>query len=106
MSSASAPLPDWARTAAPAEGKPADDRGEDDQRHPVADAPLRDQLAHPHEQRGAGGQRQHDEQDAGRMVKLGTRSKLDCAPWKKPPPPLWNTKTRPVDCMMAMATVR
>ena len=49
---------------APWAGKPADDRGEDQQRHAVADAPLGDQLAHPHEQGGAGGEGEHDEQHA------------------------------------------
>ena len=42
----------------------ADDRGEDQQRHAVADAALGDQLAHPHEQGGAGGEREHDMQHA------------------------------------------
>jgi hypothetical protein len=39
--------------------------------------------------------------------KSGMRSKpvlFWAAP--KPPPPLWNTKARPVDCMTAMAMVR
>ena len=40
-------------------GERAHDRGEDQQRHAVADAALADELAHPHEQRGAGGEREH-----------------------------------------------
>ena len=41
-----------------------DDRGEDEDRDPVADAALRDQLAHPHEQRRAGGERDDDQHEA------------------------------------------
>jgi hypothetical protein len=39
------------------------------------------------------------------MVKSGTRSRFVETLAKKPPPPLWNRKTRPVDCMIAMPTV-
>ncbi len=39
------------------------------------------------------------------IVKSGTRSRFVETLAKKPPPPLWNRKTRPVDCMMAMPTV-
>ena len=46
------------------------DRGEDQQRHAVADAPLRDELAHPHEQRRAGDQGEHHETDAGQVEVL------------------------------------
>ena len=45
-----------------ARGKPDDDAGEDDQRHPVADAALGDLLAEPHDEAGAGRQRQHRHQ--------------------------------------------
>jgi hypothetical protein len=38
-------------------------------------------------------------------VKSGTRSRLVDTLAKKPPPPLWNRNTSPVDCMMAMPTV-
>jgi hypothetical protein len=41
-------------------GAAADDAGEDDQRHAVADAVLRDELTEPHQHDGAGGQDQHD----------------------------------------------
>jgi hypothetical protein len=47
------------------EGDRAHHRGEDQQGHAVADAPLGDQLAHPHEQGDAGGEREHDEHHAG-----------------------------------------
>jgi hypothetical protein len=46
----------------------ADDRGEDQQRHAVADAPLRHQLAHPHDQGGAGGQADHHDQHPAPVV--------------------------------------
>ena len=42
----------------------ADDAHEDDKRHAVADAALRDELAHPHDERGTGHQREHH-QDIG-----------------------------------------
>jgi hypothetical protein len=49
------------------------DRAEDDERHAVADAALGDQLAHPHQQRGAGGEGETiSSTRAG--VKFGTRS--------------------------------
>ena len=41
----------------------AHDRGEDQQRDPVADAALGDQLAHPHQQRRAGGERDDDQEE-------------------------------------------
>ncbi len=41
--------------------------GEDQDRHAVADAPLGDQLAHPHDDGGAGGDRQHDQGDVGQV---------------------------------------
>src|SRR3954447_6818085 len=44
-----------------------DDRREDHQRDPVADAALRDQLAHPHQQHRARRQRDHDEEDVRRV---------------------------------------
>ena len=40
-----------------------DDRREDHQRDPVADAALGDQLAHPHQQHRARGQRDDDQED-------------------------------------------
>ena len=43
-------------------GQTGEDRREDQQRDAVADAALRDQLAHPHEQRRASGERD-DQQD-------------------------------------------
>ena len=43
-----------------------DHRGEDQQRHAVADAALADELAHPHEQGGAGGEREHHDDHAER----------------------------------------
>ena len=46
-------------------GDPGDDAGEDQQRDPVADPALGDQLADPHQQHGAGGQRDHDQEDLG-----------------------------------------
>ena len=44
-------------------GQAGDDRGEDHQRDAVADPALGDQLAQPHQQRAARGQRDHDQQD-------------------------------------------
>ena len=46
-----------------------DDLGEDQDRHAVADAALGDQLAEPHDHRGAGGHR-HDHHQEGRGVVL------------------------------------
>ena len=43
--------------------QPHHNAGEDDQRHAVADAPLRDLLAQPHDERRARGQRQDGHQD-------------------------------------------
>ncbi len=40
---------------------PGGDRAEDQQRHAVADAALGDQLAEPHDDRGAGGHHDHDD---------------------------------------------
>src|SRR5207302_9128844 len=42
---------------------PCHDAGEDQQRDAVADAALGDQLAHPHQQHGSGGERDHDQED-------------------------------------------
>ena len=42
-------------------GHAGHDRGEDDHRHAVADAPLADQLAHPHQHGGAGDERGDDQ---------------------------------------------
>src|SRR4051812_32396773 len=44
-----------------------DDRREDHQRDPVADAALGDELAHPHEQHRARGERDHDEEHVRRV---------------------------------------
>src|SRR3954464_639103 len=44
-----------------------DDRREDHQRDAVADAALGDELAHPHEQHRARGERDHDEEDVRRV---------------------------------------
>ena len=38
------------------------DAHEDDERHAVADAALRDELAHPHDERGARHEREHDDE--------------------------------------------
>jgi hypothetical protein len=45
------------------EGELGQDRHEDQQRHPVADAALGDQLTEPHDEGGAGGHGEHDEGD-------------------------------------------
>ncbi len=47
----------------PSPGDAGRNAGEDQQRHAVADAALGDQLAHPHDQRGACGQHQHDDHE-------------------------------------------
>ena len=44
------------------QGQGRDDVREDDDRHPLADAALSDELAEPHHERRAGGERQDDEQ--------------------------------------------
>ena len=44
--------------------EPRGDRGEDHQRDAVADAALGDQLAEPHQEDAAGGERHHDHEDA------------------------------------------
>ena len=56
--------------------KGRDDRAEDDQRHAVANPPLGDQLAHPHQQGGAGGERQ-DDQRQGAQVEVGDEGDVD-----------------------------
>ena len=43
-------------------GKLSRDRGEDQQRHAVADAALGDELTHPHDQAGARGHREHHDE--------------------------------------------
>ena len=64
-------------TAGTALGRqPGDDRREDQDRHAVADPPLGDQLAEPHDHRGAGGPREDDEPGAPRRERrdqLGAR---------------------------------
>ena len=49
----------------PLRGERGDHAREDQDRHAVADAPLRDQLAQPHDEGGPGGHDQHDEGDVG-----------------------------------------
>ena len=51
-----AAVPDSARTVREVGRELADHRGEDEERHAVADAPLGDELTDPHEQGGAGGE--------------------------------------------------
>ena len=45
-----------------------DDAGEDEQRHAVADAALGDLLAQPHDERGAGGQRDDAQRNEARCA--------------------------------------
>ena len=49
------------------------DAGEDDQRNAVADAPLRDLLAQPHQEDGAGGQRHDRGEDEARARRVDDR---------------------------------
>ncbi len=49
------------------EGQAGHDAAEDDDRHALTDAVLRDQLAHPDQQHGAGGHRDDDGQRAERV---------------------------------------
>src|SRR5205823_4983668 len=44
-------------------GKSDDDAGEDDQRHAVADSAFRDLFTQPHDECGAGGERDHRHDD-------------------------------------------
>ena len=44
-------------------GADDEDRREDQQRDAVADAALGDQLAHPHQERRPGGERDHDQDE-------------------------------------------
>ncbi len=62
------------------------DRREDQQRHAVADAALGHELAHPHEQRGARGERATISRKRP-TVRSGSRSLAPIAE------PLWNRNT-------------
>src|ERR1044072_1676645 len=53
--------------ARPPRGEAGDERREDHERDAVADAALGDELAHPHEQHGAGRERDHDQEHVRRV---------------------------------------
>ncbi len=63
-------LPRLVQDRQPLGGQPRDHAGEDQDRHPVPDPALRDQLTEPHDHGGAGREREHDDRDVLRVEDL------------------------------------
>ncbi len=95
--------PRLSRMVWPSDGIASRDAGEDQQRHAVADAAFGDQLAHPHHQRRACGQHQHDDDRGRRCYELSwMMSRLQpCSS-----PPLAASATMLVACRTASAIDR
>ncbi len=86
-----------------ATGKARGDRGEDEQRHAVADAALGDELTEPHDEAGAGGHRDDHDQDRHAAV---ARARGRPGSSGTAPPGFRAIATSVVDCRIARPMVR